>query len=76
MPMKRQQRSSITAALSLLSGLLLIAPAAFACGGGGSGGYRKPVRPDQFHHNGTQQSKATSSGPAPTSSGNTQTNGF
>ncbi|MEY2748863.1 MAG: hypothetical protein RLZZ168_879, partial [Cyanobacteriota bacterium] len=32
MPMKRPQRSSITAALSLLSGLLLIAPAAFACG--------------------------------------------
>jgi hypothetical protein len=77
MPMKRQQRSSITAAIVLLSGLLLLAAPALACGGGGgTGGYRKPVRPDHFNHNGTQQPNATSSAPAPSPSGQAQSNGF
>ena len=76
MPMKGQQRSSIKAAIALLSGLLLLAPSAFACGGGGSGGYRKPVRPDHFNHNGKQQSNTTSSAPAPSPSGQAQSNGF
>jgi hypothetical protein len=74
--MKPQQRMPITAALSLLSGLLLLAAPAMACGGGGSGGYRKPVRPDHFHQKGAEQGGSTSSAPAPTPSGNTRSNGF
>jgi len=35
--------------LTLLIGLITFSPAAMACGGGGSGSYRKPPRPDQFH---------------------------
>lgn len=50
-------------AMALLSGLLLLAPAALACGGGGSGGYRKPVRPDHFNQTSTKPSNATASEP-------------
>jgi hypothetical protein len=35
--------------LALAIGLITFSPAAMACGGGGSGSYRKPPRPDQYH---------------------------
>ena len=35
--------------LALAMGLITFSPAAMACGGGGSGSYRKPPRPDQYH---------------------------
>ena len=35
--------------LTLAIGLITFSPAAMACGGGGSGSYRKPPRPDQYH---------------------------
>ena len=35
--------------LALAMGLIISSPAAMACGGGGSGSYRKPPRPDQNH---------------------------
>jgi hypothetical protein len=35
--------------LALATGLITFSPAAMACGGGGSGSYRKPPRPDQYH---------------------------
>ena len=35
--------------LALAMGLITFSPAAVACGGGGSGSYRKPPRPDQYH---------------------------
>jgi len=35
--------------LALAIGLVAFSPAVLACGGGGSGSYRKPPRPDQHH---------------------------
>ena len=35
--------------LALAIGLITFSPAAMACGGGGSGSYRKPPLPDQYH---------------------------
>jgi len=35
--------------LALAMGLITFSPAAMACGGGGSGSYRKPPRPDHYH---------------------------
>lgn len=35
--------------ITVIVGMLAATPAAMACGGGGSGGYRKPVRPDHFN---------------------------
>jgi hypothetical protein len=41
--------------LALIAVLLASTPHALACGGGGSGSYRKPARPGQHQH---QQSSA------------------
>jgi len=35
---------------ALILALLASTPEALACGGGGSGSYRKPARPGQHHH--------------------------
>ena len=42
------QHTFFAATLLILSAVA--APASLACGGGGSGAYRKPARPDQAHH--------------------------
>jgi hypothetical protein len=47
--------------LSICACFALGMPTAFACGGGGSGAYRKPLRPDQAENH-------SSKGAAPTSS--------
>jgi hypothetical protein len=44
--------------LALILALLAITPSAQACGGGGSGSYRKPAQPGQPQH---QQSSAVPS---------------
>lgn len=36
--------------LALILSLLAVTPSALACGGGGSGSYRKPARPGQHQH--------------------------
>jgi hypothetical protein len=36
--------------LALMLALLASTPEALACGGGGSGSYRKPARPGQHQH--------------------------
>ncbi|MEY2645677.1 MAG: hypothetical protein RLZZ611_2326 [Cyanobacteriota bacterium] len=36
--------------LALILALLASTPEALACGGGGSGSYRKPARPGQHQH--------------------------
>jgi len=54
----------VSALLLVVSGLTM-SSAAWACGGGGSGAYRKPLRPDQVHqHNVSSLSQPS----APTSS--------
>jgi hypothetical protein len=63
----------VSAALTLV---LHLSPACLACGGGGSGGYRKPVRPDHFNHQPATQGNASGSNPAPTATAPVQTNGF
>ena len=63
----------VSAALTLV---LLLAPASLACGGGGSGGYRKPVRPDHFNQKPSAQGNASGSNPAPNATAPVQTNGF
>jgi hypothetical protein len=45
--------------LALIVALLASTPEAMACGGGGSGSYRKPARPGQHQHQ--QRSVAPSS---------------
>ena len=40
---------SVAVFSTVLFGLLMASPMAMACGGGGSGGYRKPVRPEHFN---------------------------
>jgi hypothetical protein len=47
-----------TIRLALILALLASTPDALACGGGGSGSYRKPARPSQHQH---QHSPAVSS---------------
>jgi hypothetical protein len=44
--------------LALSIGLVAFSPAVLACGGGGSGSYRKPPRPDQHHDTTTQNPQA------------------
>ena len=39
-----------TLSLTLILALLASTPHALACGGGGSGSYRKPARPGQHQH--------------------------
>jgi len=43
-------RSIRTLSLALVLALLASTPEALACGGGGSGSYRKPARPGQRQH--------------------------
>jgi hypothetical protein len=50
-----------TLSLALLLALLAATPDALACGGGGSGSYRKPARPGQQHHNPAAPSSKTRS---------------
>ena len=54
---------------TVLLGLVMASPMAMACGGGGSGGYRKPVRPEHFNQRGGNQANqapaATSPSQAP-----------
>jgi hypothetical protein len=52
-----------TPSLSLALTLALLAsmPDALACGGGGSGSYRKPARPGQHHHSRAVPSSKTGS---------------
>jgi hypothetical protein len=50
-----------TLSLALLLGLLASTPDALACGGGGSGSYRKPARPGQHHHSRAVPSSKTGS---------------
>ena len=40
-----------TFSLALVVALLAATSSALACGGGGSGSYRKPARPGEQHHN-------------------------
>jgi hypothetical protein len=50
-----------TLSLALLLALLACTPDALACGGGGSGSYRKPARPGQHHHSRAAPSSQTRS---------------
>jgi hypothetical protein len=50
-----------TLSLALLLALLASTPDALACGGGGSGSYRKPARPGQHHHSPAAPSSKTRS---------------
>jgi hypothetical protein len=50
--------------LALVLTLLATTPDALACGGGGSGSYRKPARPGQHQH---QQTPAVPSAALPSS---------
>ena len=43
-------RVTTTCSLALSVALLAAMPSALACGGGGSGSYRKPQRPGQHQH--------------------------
>jgi hypothetical protein len=43
-------RSMRNLSLALVLTLLASTPEALACGGGGSGSYRKPARPGQHQH--------------------------
>lgn len=53
--------------ITVIIGMLAAPPASLACGGGGSGGYRKPVRPEHFHQRGNgQNSQAPAGAPAVT----------
>ena len=47
--------------LALIFALLASTPDALACGGGGSGSYRKPARPGQHQHSSAAQSPETGS---------------
>ena len=47
--------------LALIFALLASTPHALACGGGGSGSYRKPARPGQHQHSSAAQSPETRS---------------
>jgi hypothetical protein len=50
-----------TLSLALLLALLASTPDALACGGGGSGSYRKPARPGQHQHSRAAPSSQTRS---------------
>jgi len=47
--------------LALILALLASTPDALACGGGGSGSYRKPARPGQHQHSSAAPSSETGS---------------
>ena len=47
--------------LALIFALLASTPDALACGGGGSGSYRKPARPGQLQHSPAAPSSKTGS---------------
>jgi hypothetical protein len=47
--------------LALIFALLAFTPDALACGGGGSGSYRKPARPGQHQHSPAAPSSKTRS---------------
>ena len=47
--------------LALIFALLASTPDALACGGGGSGSYRKPARPGQHQHSSAAPSSETGS---------------
>ena len=47
--------------LALIFALLSSTPDALACGGGGSGSYRKPARPGQHQHSSAAPSSETGS---------------
>jgi len=48
--MKQFINSTRTLSSALILALLASTPDALACGGGGSGSYRKPARPGQHQH--------------------------
>jgi hypothetical protein len=50
-----------TLSLALILTLLSSTPHALACGGGGSGSYRKPARPGQHQHSSAAPSSETGS---------------
>jgi hypothetical protein len=50
-----------TLSLALILALLSSTPQALACGGGGSGSYRKPARPGQHQHSSAALSPETGS---------------
>ena len=50
-----------TLSLALILALLSSMPHALACGGGGSGSYRKPARPGQHQHSSAAPSSETRS---------------
>ena len=53
-----------TISLALIFALMTITPSALACGGGGSGSYRKPARPGQHQHSpATPSSEKASTAP-------------
>ena len=56
--------------------IALHSPAALACGGGGSGGYRKPVRPEHFTHQASPQASSIPSADSATPTPATPANGF
>jgi hypothetical protein len=50
-----------TLSMALILALLSSTPQALACGGGGSGSYRKPARPGQHQHRPEAPSSETGS---------------
>jgi len=54
-------KPSRSLSLALVLTLLASTPEALACGGGGSGSYRKPARPGQHHHSRAVPSSKTGS---------------
>jgi hypothetical protein len=48
--------------LALTFALLAATPSALACGGGGSGSYRKPARPGQHQHQHSQGAPSSEKG--------------
>lgn len=57
---------SVAVLITGLLGLLVASPMANACGGGGSGGYRKPVRPEHFHQKAASQDTQAPATASPT----------
>ena len=56
---------SVAVFSTVLFGLLMASPMAMACGGGGSGGYRKPVRPEHFNQKGGSQANQAPAATSP-----------
>jgi hypothetical protein len=59
--MKQFINSTRTLSSALILALLASTPDALACGGGGSGSYRKPARPGQHQHSSAAPSPETGS---------------